>query len=63
MLVKDAQDDARIRHTRDLDIFQIIINTEAFFECAYERVETRAPGVDQRAVDVEAEGVFAFFSY
>jgi hypothetical protein len=63
MLVKDAQDDARIRHTCDLDIFQIIINTEAFFECAYERMDTRAAGVDQRAVDVEKQKAFLRFSH
>ena len=63
MFVKDAQDDARIRHTCDLDIVQIIINTEAFFECAYERVDTRAAGVDQRAVDVEKQKAFLRFSH
>ena len=63
MLVEDAQDDARIRHTCDLDIFQIIINTEAFFERAYERLDTRATGVDQRAVDVEKQKAFLCFSH
>jgi len=63
MLVEDAQDDARIRHTCDLDIFQIIINIEAFFERAYERLDTRAAGVDQRAVDVEKQKAFLRFSH
>ena len=61
MLVKDAEDDARIGHARDLDIVQIIINAEAFFESRFERLYARAARMDQRAVDVEEQQAFLCF--
>ena len=55
MLVQDTQDDARIGHPRDLDIVQIIIDSEPLFKSKYQRVDTRAARMDQRAVDVEKQ--------
>ena len=55
MLIQDTQDDTRIRHARDLNIVQIIMNAEAFFESRFECLDARAARMDQRAVDVEKE--------
>ena len=64
MLVQDTQNDARIRHARDFNIVQIIINAEAFFESRFERLDARAARVDQCAVDVEEEqAVFCHLEY
>src|SRR6185437_5383956 len=55
MLVKDTEHNSRVGHARDLDIVQIIINAEAFFESRFERVDAGAARMDQRAVDVEKQ--------
>ena len=61
MLVKDTEHNSRVGHARDLDIVQIIINTEAFFESRFERVDARAARMDQGAVDVEQKQAFLTF--
>ena len=53
MLVKDAEDNSRVGHARDLDVVEIVIDSEPLFKCKYQRVDARAARVDQRAVDVE----------
>ena len=58
---QDAQDNARIGHARDLDVMQIIIDSEPLFKRKYQRMDTRAAGVDQRAVDVEEQKAFLLF--
>ena len=55
MLVKDAEDNSRVGHARDLDVVQIVIDSEPLFKCKYQRVDARAAGMDQRAVDVEKQ--------
>ena len=63
MLVQDAEYNSRIRHACDLDIAQIIMNAEAFFESRFERVDPRATRMDQCAVDIEEkEDAFVFLS-
>jgi hypothetical protein len=42
MLTKDAEDNSRVGHARDLDIVEIVIDSEPFFECEYQRVDARA---------------------
>ena len=42
MLVKDAEDNSRVGHARDLDVMQIIIDSEPLFKCKYQRVDARA---------------------
>ena len=58
VLFQNAQDNSRIGHARDLDIVQIIINPEAFFESQLERLYTRAARMNQGAVNVEKEEAF-----
>ena len=55
MLVKDAEDNSRVSHTRDLDVVQIVIDSEPLFKCKYQRVDSRAARVDQRAVNVKKQ--------
>src|SRR6266487_4042214 len=55
MLVQDADDYARIGHAGDFDIVQIICDPEAFLESGFERLNTRASRMNQRAVDVEKQ--------
>ncbi len=55
MLVKNAEDNSRVGHARDLDIVQIVIDSEPLFKCKYQRVDARAARMDQRAVDVEKQ--------
>ena len=55
MLVKDAEDNSRVGHARDLDVVEIVIDSEPLFKCKYQRVDARAARMDQRAVDVEKQ--------
>ena len=55
MLVQNTQHDARVGHARDLDVAQIVIDSEPLFKCKFQRVDARAARVDQRAVDVEKQ--------
>ena len=63
ILVKDAEDNSRVGHARDLDVVQIVINAEAFFESRLERVDARAARMDQRAVDVEKQQALLCFCH
>src|SRR5206468_12831556 len=49
----DTDDNARIRHACDLDVVQIVSDTEALFKGGFERLNTRASRMDQRPVEVE----------
>ena len=42
MLVKDAEDNSRVGHARDLDVVEIVIDSEPLFKCKYQRVDARA---------------------
>ena len=55
MFLEDAEHNSRVGHARDLDIMEIVIDSEPLSECKYQRVDARAAGVDQRAVDVEKQ--------
>ena len=55
MLVQDADNNSGIRHASDLDVVQIIIDTETLFEGAFECSNARATGMDQCAVDIKKE--------
>jgi hypothetical protein len=58
MLVQDANDNARIGHTGDFNVVQIIRDSKAFLEGGLERLNARAPRMDQCAVDVEKQQSF-----
>src|ERR1700675_628310 len=51
MLVKDAEDNSRVGHARDLDVVQIVIDSEPLFKCKYQRVDARGGWMDQSVVD------------
>ena len=55
MFVQDADNNSGIRHASNLDIVQIIIDTETLFEGAFECSNARAARMDQCAVDVEKQ--------
>ena len=55
MLVQDTDDNARIGHACDLDVVQIVSDTEALFKGRFERLNTGASRMDQRPVDVEKQ--------
>jgi hypothetical protein len=63
MLVKDADDNSRVGHARNLDIVQIIFDSESLFKSKYQRVDTGASRVDQGAVDIEKEQAFLRFCH
>ena len=63
MLVKDAEDNSRVGHAGNLDIVQVIIDSEPFFECNHQRVDTRAARMDQGAVYVEEQKAFLRFGH
>src|SRR5215813_4818863 len=63
VLVQDAEDNSRVGHARDLDIVQIIVDSEPLLKCSYQRVDSRAARVDQRAVDVEKQQAFLIFCH
>src|SRR5213078_2633482 len=46
MLVQDTDDNARIGHACDLDVVQIVRDTEALFKGRFERLNTRASRMD-----------------
>ena len=55
MLVKDAEDNSRVGHARNLDVVEIVIDSEPLLECKNQRVDACAARVDQRSIDVEEE--------
>src|SRR4029077_10531782 len=55
VLAKDAEDNSRVGHARDLDVVKVVIDSEPLFKCKYQRVDTRAARVNQRAVDVKKQ--------
>src|SRR5437667_12474231 len=55
MFVQDADNNSRIRHASNLDVVQIIIDTETLFEGAFECSNARATRMDQCAVDIKKE--------
>jgi hypothetical protein len=55
IFVQYAYDNARIGHSGDLDVVEIVIDTETFFESRFERMHTRAARVDQRPIDIEKQ--------
>ena len=46
VLLQDADDNAGIRHPRDFDIPEIVLDSKPFFERAFQRFDARASGVD-----------------
>jgi len=55
MFVQDADNNSGIRHASNLDIVQIIIDTETLFEGAFECSNARATRMDQCTVDIKKE--------
>jgi len=55
MLVQDADNNSGIRHASNLDVVQIITDTETLFEGAFECSNARATRMDQCAVDIKKE--------
>ncbi len=53
MLVEYADDDARIGHTRDFDVAQVIGDAEALSKGGFERVHAGAARMDERSINVE----------
>ena len=58
VFLQNAGDDAGIGHAGDFDVAEIVLDLEAFFECALERFNAGAAGMNQRAVDVEKKKTF-----
>src|SRR4051812_39791168 len=50
IFAENAQDNSRVGHARDLDVLQIIIDSEPLFKCKYQCVDSRTARMDQRAV-------------
>src|SRR4029077_2067764 len=55
VFVQDADNNSGIRHASNLDVVQIIIDTETLFEGACECSNARATRMDQCAVDIKKE--------
>src|SRR5215217_7819282 len=55
MLVENTDDNTRIRHPRDFDAGEIIINAEALFKCMLQCFDSRASRMDQRAINIEEQ--------
>ena len=55
MFAQDADNNSGIRHASNLDIVQIIIDTETLFEGAFECSNACATRMDQCAVDIKKE--------
>ena len=55
MFAQDGNNNSGIRHARNLDVMQIIIDTETLFEGAFEGSNARATRMDQCAVDIKKE--------
>src|SRR5215217_7223342 len=55
MLVENTDDNARIRHPRDFDAGEIIINAKALFKCVLQCFDSRASRMDQRAINIEEQ--------
>jgi hypothetical protein len=53
LLAQNLVHDPGISFARDLDSMQIVGNPKLLFQHILERLETRAPGIDQRPVDIE----------
>src|SRR5436305_12579503 len=58
VLFQNTENDSRIGHACDLDVVQIIIDTEALLESQLERLYARPARMDQGPVDVEKEKPF-----
>ena len=55
MFVQDADNNSGIRHASNLDVVQIIIDTETLFEGAFECSNAGTTRMDQCAVDIKKE--------
>src|SRR5215469_1458881 len=59
VLGQDTEDNSRISHARDLDVVQIVIDSESLLKRNYKRMNTRAPRVDERAIDIKKQETFS----
>src|SRR5262249_31338834 len=58
MLAQDAHHDARIGHAGDFDVTKIIVDAETLLERTNERLHTRAPGMNQSAINIKKKKTF-----
>ena len=63
MLSQDAHDDARIGHTRDFDVVQVICDPEPLDEGQFKRMHACAARMDKCAIDVEKKQALVRFCH
>src|SRR2546421_8245976 len=58
VFLQNANDDSGIGHAGDLDVIKLVVDLEAFLECALQRFHSSAAGMNERAVDIEKKKTF-----
>src|SRR3954462_13889434 len=63
VLVENVHHDSRIGHTCEFDVVKIVFDSETLLQCAFERLNAGAAGMNERPVDVEKEEALLFFCH